>query len=108
MSTTVIYVERQDQNGEWQELEIEINGSHSFGTPAKLSGHPDNWYPAEPADTEIESAVCKTKQFAHLFNELTDKEKDQAMEALVERAADEYEMRLEAQAEARVAAYERE
>lgn len=87
MTTAIIYVERADRNGEVHELEIEVTGSHSFGTPAKLSGHPDTWYPAEPSETELESAVCKNEEYKHLFTELTDEEKEEALEAIREQAA---------------------
>lgn len=40
---------------EW-EIEIEVGDVyHSKGSPARLSGHPDTWAPADPEDFAVES-----------------------------------------------------
>lgn len=105
MTTATIYIERDDEAGESQELEIELTGSVEEYRPARLHGHPDTWSPAEGGDVEVENAVCKTDAYKHLFVELTKEENEKAKEALQEAAAEEYESRQEAWADAQADDY---
>ena len=34
-----------------------ISGDYKPGTPAKTSGHPDSWYPAEGSEVEVQSVT---------------------------------------------------
>jgi len=85
MTTINMSVERDDENGSSQEIELKITGTHNVYVPARLHCHPDNAYPAEGGDTEIENVEVITPLYKHLFEGLTDEETVQA-EELIQKA----------------------
>ena len=54
--STEFVVCRDSAEGE-EEIILEINGWAEPLIPANFNGHPDNWYPEEGGDTEIEEVL---------------------------------------------------
>ena len=96
MQTTIsFYVER-----EGEELELTILGDVEPYTPARLSGHPDSWYPAEGGDVTIDSILLDDDLWD---GELTSRESSLVEDALAVQALQDEE---EARTEAAIEAYE--
>lgn len=72
-----------DENDEEFDVHVEYNAG--YYTPAKLSGHPDSWAPAEGEDPEITSVKDVDG------NELVEKLSDQQMDRLVKAAWEDQE-----------------
>lgn len=103
MTTINFTVEREvvvDGEVDYEEIELEIEGVATPYVPARLSGHPDNWCPAEGGEVEIEHILLDGKPWD---GELTDSERQYAEEEILEAARLDAE---EARAEAQIAAYE--
>jgi len=73
--STKLMVERDDK-----EIELSIEGSFSPGTPGKLSGPPEDCYPPESAEAEIELISFEGQPWK---GELTEEEAEAAIEALL-------------------------
>ena len=65
------------------ELELTVRGHVSAFVPAKTFGLPENCYPAEGGEVEIDAIFLNGKGWS---GELTDKEKEEAEKALFECA----------------------
>lgn len=85
MTTINMSVERDDENGGSQEIELTITGTHNPYVPARLHCHPDNATPAEGGDTEIENVEVITPLYKRLFTGLTEEETTKA-EELIQKA----------------------
>lgn len=70
------------------EVDVEVTFNPGWYTPAKLSGHPDSWTPAEGECAEIESIIL-TLESGRKVN-LTDRLSTKAKER-VQRACDAWE-----------------
>ncbi len=66
---------------ELPEVEITVKASVSAYVPAKFSGHPDTWAPAEGGEVEILSATANGAAW-----ELSADELDKAEEAIIDKA----------------------
>ena len=77
---TPFHVERDGQ-----EIELSIEGSYSPGTPGKTFGPPENCYPSEPAEAEIELISFDGQPWT---GELTSEENEAAVEALLAAGED--------------------
>ena len=73
-----ISVERDEE-----EIELEISGTIEPYTPAKMSGHPDTWYPEEGGEVEITGILFNGVPWT---GELTEDEVNKAKEALQEES----------------------
>lgn len=80
----VYEVEFGVERGE-EEVILTIRGNVSPYVPAKTWGPPENCYPAEGGEAEIEVVLLNGKPWD---GELTDEERERAEEALQEKAAD--------------------
>ena len=83
------------------EIELEIVGSYSPGSPGRTYGLPENCYPPEPDEVEIEEILFNGKPWAGI---LTDKEEDQALSDLSCQGAEDLQGHLEYIAEMRAEA----
>jgi len=103
MATINFTVEREvmiDGEVDLEEIDLEIEGVATPYSPARLSGHPDTWCPAEGGEVEIEYVLLNGKPWD---GELTDSERQYAEEELREAARIDAE---EDRAEAQIAAWE--
>jgi len=73
--TATIIVERDDE-----EIELNLEGYYTPGTPGKLYGPPEDCYPDEPEDAELEAVLLDGEPWE---GQLTDEERKAAIEALV-------------------------
>jgi len=108
MTTTYINIEREDASGTYREITLTVTGTHNQFVPGRTYGDPDDCYPDEGGDTEIESVEVfvkkgeNTNPFAYLFTdnpELTDKEEEKAKEAINTAYENAVESAMEARAE---------
>ena len=81
----VIYVYRDGEDGE-EEIEVSLVGHYTPGSPGRTYGPPEDCYPAEPEDVELEVALVDGKPF-----ELTEHEEELALEELAVQAQEEME-----------------
>lgn len=68
-----------------EEIELEVSGTIEPYTPAKMSGHPDTWYPEEGGEVEITEVLFNGIPWT---GTLSEEEISQAKESLRE-ASDE-------------------
>src|SRR4051812_23038205 len=116
MITTYMTIEREDASGTSREITLVVTGTVNAYVPARTYGDPDDCYPEEGGDSEIENVDVFIKKgeapnpFAYLFTdnpELTEKEEEQAKENLATAYENAVESAMEAAAEA-AADYERD
>lgn len=85
MVETTISIEREVL-GEYKEYEIIIRGEVEPDEPAITGGHIDNWEPASGGYSSIEEVLIDVKGVEKRWTgKLTDKEEDEAREALFDQ-----------------------
>lgn len=85
--TATIYVYRDGPNGEEIEHEVEVRGTVTPFVPAKISGPPENCYPAEGGEVEDIEVVSVDGAAPPVGWKLTAEEEDEkAVKALREEA----------------------
>ncbi len=83
MSYTITYEVERGEDENYKVIELEITGSVSPYVPAKTWGLPENCYPAEGGEVEIETILHEGKKWE---GELTDSEREKVEELLTEAA----------------------
>jgi hypothetical protein len=58
--TTMYTTLEIEVDGDWELLEFEVEYNAEPFVPAKFSGHPDTWCPAEGGEVEITDVLCTT------------------------------------------------
>lgn len=81
--TTQFCVERGEE-----EVELTLVGQFSPGDPGKVSGPPENCWPPEPAEAEVEQVLKDGKPWD---GKLTEEEEDAAVEALLKAGDDSFD-----------------
>jgi len=79
-TTAYILIERENE-----EIELEIEGYYTPGTPGRKTGPPEDCYPDDPGEVEIDTIFFQDKPWG---GTLTDKESHKALEALIASGED--------------------
>lgn len=79
--TEINYTVERDE----AEVELTIRGNCTEYVPANFSGHPDNWFPAEGGDSEIEKIVLAETQ-KPWNGTLTEREEKEVLQFLCKQA----------------------
>lgn len=102
--STNVEVYTSVQHPEWGEQDVAVECRVYPGSPGKTWGPPENCYPPEPAEVEIETVTVDGgeydgRQVSWKLVKMEDIEANAVM-AAEEKAQDEYEAAMEAKAEA--------